>query len=49
LALGWQVRPDLSNSQILDILYQSAYTTDDHLKIIDPVAFIERVKHAGDH
>ncbi len=47
LALGWQVRPELSNSQILDLLFKSAYTTDDQLKVINPAAFIEMVKRAG--
>ena len=47
LALGWQVRPDLTGTQLLDILYKSAYVTDDGLKIINPAAFIDMVKLAG--
>jgi serine protease AprX len=47
LALGWQVRPDLTGSQLLDILYKSAYTTDSNLKIINPGAFIDMVRLAG--
>jgi serine protease AprX len=47
LALGWQVRPDLSGAQLLDILFDSAYATNDGLKIINPGAFIDLVKLAG--
>ncbi len=48
LALGWQTRPNLSNSQIVDILFSSAYKTNDGLLIIDPVAFIEIIRAADD-
>lgn len=44
LAMGWQVNPDLSNEQILDLLFASAYTRESGEKIINPKAFIERVK-----
>jgi serine protease AprX len=44
LAMGWQVNPELSNNQILTILRQSAYLSESGQKIIDPRAFIERVK-----
>lgn len=47
LALGWQVRPDLTNSQMLQILYESAYVTDDGLRIINPPAFIDMVRLAA--
>ena len=47
LALGWQIRPDLTSSQLLDILFLSAYITDDGLKIINPGAFIDMAKLAG--
>jgi len=47
LALGWQVRPDLTSAQLLDLLFKSAYVTEDGLKIINPGAFIEMVKLAG--
>ena len=47
LALGWQVRPELTSSQMLQILYESAYVTDDGLKIINPGAFIDMVKLAA--
>jgi serine protease AprX len=48
LALGWQVRPDLSGSQLLEILYDSAYIADGGLKIINPEAFMNMVKLADD-
>jgi subtilisin family serine protease len=44
LAMGWQVNPDLTNEQILDILFDSAYVTEDGLKVINPKAFIDMVK-----
>jgi subtilisin family serine protease len=47
LALGWQLRPELSGSQLVELLFRSAYLTQDNLKIIDPGAFIEMVKLAG--
>jgi hypothetical protein len=45
LAMGWQIRPDLSNAQILELLYASAYINKDQKSVIDPQAFIDRVKH----
>lgn len=47
LVLGWQVRPDLTGPQLLDILYDSAYETDEGLMIINPVAFIDMVRLVG--
>ena len=47
LALGWQVNPDLTGPEILDIVFASAFITDSGLKIINPVAFIEMVRSAG--
>ena len=44
LALGWQVNPQLSNSEILELLFASAYRNDEGLAIINPVAFIEMVQ-----
>lgn len=44
LAMGWQINPDLTNTQILELLFDSAYITEDRLKVIDPRAFIEMVK-----
>ena len=47
LALGWQVNPALSNDQILELLYASAYVNADQKNIIDPKAFIEQVKQTA--
>ena len=46
LALGWQVRPDLTGPQMRELLFRSAYTTPAGDKIINPKAFIELVKQA---
>ena len=44
LALGWQINPELTNDHILAILFHSAYVAESGQRIIDPKAFIERVK-----
>lgn len=44
LAMGWQINPDLTNSQLLDLLYESAYATNGSAGIINPKAFIDLVK-----
>ena len=44
LAMGWQVNPTLSSSQLLELAYASAYVTDDNHTVINPKAFIEMVK-----
>ena len=44
LAMGWQVNPDLTYEQMLDILFSSAYINEDGAKIINPPAFIDAVK-----
>ncbi|MBI9051677.1 MAG: hypothetical protein JEZ00_19795 [Anaerolineaceae bacterium] len=43
LALGWQINPQLTNEQILDILFETAIKQDG-AKIINPPAFIEAIK-----
>jgi len=43
LALGWQLRPDLTGPQMMDLIRQSA-TEREGVKIINPPAFIELVK-----
>lgn len=40
LALGWQVNPSLSKTEILSRAYSSAYIKDGLYKIINPEAFI---------
>jgi serine protease AprX len=44
LAMGWQVDPGLSNDEIIDYIFQSAYVTEENVKIINPVAFINLIK-----
>jgi hypothetical protein len=44
LALGWQARPELSGPQLRELLFKSAYKLADGSLIINPPAFIERVK-----
>ena len=44
LALGWQLRPDLTPKQMREMLFQSAHVTGDGAKIINPGAFIRLVK-----
>jgi subtilisin family serine protease len=43
LALGWQLRPELTGEQMLTLAFASAYEKDG-AKIIDPPAFIEKVR-----
>jgi serine protease AprX len=47
LAMGWQVRPELSDSLMVGLLYKSAYIKDGKFKIINPVAFIDSVTAFG--
>ena len=44
LAMGWQINPELTNAQILDLLYASAYETNNPAGIIDPREFIDLVR-----
>ncbi len=44
LAMGWQINPDLESSDLLDMLFASAYITDDNIKVINPRAFIDLVR-----
>jgi subtilisin family serine protease len=44
LAMGWQVNPELSNEDILRLLFSTAYESEQNAKIINPVAFIQIVK-----
>jgi hypothetical protein len=47
LALGWQLRPDLSASQMWDLLVQSAYAGDQSTRIVHPKAFLDRLRNPG--
>ena len=44
LALGWQLRPDLSAAKMKEILLESAYVDDQGLRFIDPPRFVEMVR-----
>ncbi|HLH54567.1 MAG TPA: S8/S53 family peptidase [Verrucomicrobiae bacterium] len=44
LALGWQVRPDLTPAQMRDLLFRSAYKLQSGEKIIQPLEFIRLVR-----
>ena len=44
LAMGWQINPDLTSAQLLDMIYTSAYKTDGPADIINPPAFIALVR-----
>ena len=46
LAMGWQLRPDLTGDELLQIIYDTAYKWDENIKIINPPAFIEGVEAA---
>jgi hypothetical protein len=45
LALGWQVKPNLTADEIVKLLFKTAYITPDGYKIINPVAFITAVEN----
>jgi serine protease AprX len=47
LALGWQIRPDLTGADMLRIAFDTAHQTAGGAKILDPVAFIEGVRSAA--
>ena len=44
LAMGWQIRPDLTPAQMKEMLFASAHVHKSGAKIINPRAFIEAVK-----
>jgi len=44
LAMGWQINPELTSSQLLDMLFASAYVANGNTKIINPKSFIDMVK-----
>ncbi len=48
LALGWQIRPDLSPEQMKELLSASAYVHPSGAKIIHPQAFIDLVRNQSD-
>jgi len=44
LALGWQVNPELSGEQMVELLFETCATGANGANIIDPVAFIAAVQ-----
>ena len=40
LAMGWQIRPELTGNQMIELLFQSAYIKENGAKIINPPAFV---------
>jgi serine protease AprX len=44
LALGWQVRPEISKDDMIRLVRMSAYVTKSGARIIQPKAFIDAVK-----
>ncbi|MHC4500302.1 MAG: S8 family serine peptidase, partial [Planctomycetota bacterium] len=40
LAMGWQIRPELTKGQMVDCLFETAYVNPDGAKIINPPAFV---------
>ena len=40
LAMGWQIRPELTKEQMVNLLFQTAYIKENGAKIINPPAFI---------
>ncbi len=40
LAMGWQIRPELSKEKMVDLLFRTAYVNPDGARIINPPAFI---------
>jgi serine protease AprX len=43
LAMGWQMRPELTDSVLTMLLFRSAFVKDGKYKIVNPVAFIDSV------
>ncbi len=46
LAMGWQVNPNLTGKQILELVFNSAYVTEDGFKVINPPNFIDMVRQS---
>lgn len=44
LTMGWQLNPKLTGEQLLDMVFASGYKTGGPADIIDPKAFIDRVR-----
>jgi hypothetical protein len=44
LAMGWQLRPDISGQEMIKLLHSSAYIKENGVKIIQPKVFVDSVK-----
>jgi len=44
LALGWQINPSLTGQQLIDLMWQTAYTDKAGDSFLNPVAFAEAVQ-----
>jgi serine protease AprX len=49
LAMGWQIRPDISPEKMRELLFKSAYVKENKAKIINPKEFIRLVKNFKKH
>jgi hypothetical protein len=45
LAMGWEIRPELTADEIVQILFDTSYTDGDGNKFIYPAAFIDYLKN----
>jgi hypothetical protein len=44
LALGWQLRPELSGAQMMDLLFRSAFDRPGGGLVVNPKAFVQAVR-----
>lgn len=44
LALGWQINPDISGDEMIKLIFDSAYASDEGAKFINPKKYIEAVQ-----
>jgi len=49
LAMGWQIRPDLTPAQMKEMLFASAYVHESGARIINPKPFIDLVQKQSDN
>jgi len=49
LALGWQIRPELTPAQMKEMLFASAYVHKSGARIINPTAFIDLIRNQSDN
>jgi hypothetical protein len=49
LAMGWQIRPDLTPAQMKELLFASVHVHESDAKIIHPTAFIDLIRKQSDN